>query len=174
MRRESKCANCSETMHFDEGVILTIEPMVEPEVSPLEMLLMGGEMPGDEEQQPGLEEKKPVAFQGLICKKCLSRVRVSQPVLEQGRLRARAWWRHLLPRREDAELEERPCGFCGGNGRDGRLNCRVCEGSGQVIVESPSRSCQTCNGAGRGTMLRMFGVGGLCDFCRGTGWQRLK
>ena len=67
MRRESKCENCSRVLKFDEGTRLRIEPVAPaPPTSPLEMLLMGGEME-EEEGERGLEEKKPEAFEGLIC-----------------------------------------------------------------------------------------------------------
>ncbi len=87
----------------------------------------------------------------------------------------------LIETRPDAFLVR--CGYCEG---DGRGPCRVCGGSGKVLIRIPSDfhgrdigilKCAYCEGDGRGPCRVCRGVGALvkcfprvvCSYCEGDG-----
>ena len=178
MKREAKCECCRAETRFDEGYYLEVIIVQQRLPPPFDLL---GDTPpeADEEGEDGEESKDterfvPPMFQQpmarLLCERCAASLEISQDMREQARLRAMAWWRDMLPR-EAVRLEARPCGFCGGKGNKGRLPCQLCGRSGTIVIRSPARKCETCNGTGRGFLSMHFGVGGTCSFCKGFGWQ---
>jgi len=163
-------------MKFDEGQYLEVIIVHQP--SPAELL---GEPPTNAEEEARKREfgddterfvsptfQQPMAR--LLCDRCMKFIEIGKDMREQGRLRAMAWWRDMLPKAA-ARLESHPCGFCGGKGNLGRLPCQICSRSGTIIMRSPSKNCATCNGTGKGFLSMHLGMGGTCSFCHGLGWQ---
>ncbi|MCP4400459.1 MAG: hypothetical protein GY801_24540 [bacterium] len=61
------------------------------------------------------------------------------------------------------------CRYCGGKGKVVALwddLCKVCDGSGSVLVAQPGRECASCRGSGRRFAL----WDDRCKVCGGTGW----
>ena len=163
-------------MKFDEGHYLEVVVVRQQAPSPFDLLFGGMSPEADEEKEEGAngEPPSPLALQQpmarLLCDRCAAFLQVTTDALKQARLRAMAWWRDALPH-EAVRLEARPCGLCGGKGNSGRLPCLLCGQTGTVVVRSPAKRCDTCNGTGKGFLSMHFGVGGTCSFCKGLGWQ---
>ena len=70
---------------------------------------------------------------------------------------------------ERSDLEEIPCSFCGGMGKDrfGVMSwistCCVCAGKGVIHVPAPHARCAHCKGTGAVKRL-------TCTVCRGAGY----
>jgi DnaJ-class molecular chaperone len=71
------------------------------------------------------------------------------------------------------------CGYCEGKGETSEdgfgggdiITCPVCQGAGQIIVETDTELHQICDGSGK---IKLRGPMGkemvMCPDCHGTGW----
>jgi len=77
-----------------------------------------------------------------------------------------------------SSLSNRTCNFCSGKGRvaesgfDGDdIECPVCRGSREVLVDNRAAPHLICDGSGKIKMRGPFGKQvAICPDCQGTGW----